>query len=272
MPVAAVKTSAVRPATVRPATELRRKALPFGGSRVGPGGDQHRATHRPGDGGQLLTDGGSWPAGGRWGSGPTLWNQEHRRRPHHLAEESGRVYVGGADPGSEVERLTGGADHLPTSDPLPHLDGDGPQERIRRPDSVGMEDGHVKGAANLAGEHHQPGTDGAYWSARGRLVLQPPVTGQPRLIGGSERIDHRGVNRRLVTGRAISRGRNRCRDQALDQNQEGTKQTDHPSTGSRPDGTSRPVPSHQPSRSIGLSAQPKARLRRVRAGPPGGGS
>ena len=129
-------------------------------------------------------------------SGGHLERQQLDRR--RTAEEGGRVEVGVAQPGAEVQLLTGGSHRIAGR----HGGADGRahvlQERVARAHAVGVAHRDVQRARHRAGEDHRARRAGAHDVARGRVVVESAVPGPVGPRGRSEGIGDRGVDRRGV--------------------------------------------------------------------------
>jgi hypothetical protein len=122
-------------------------------------------------------------------------------------EQRGRVEVGVAPAGAEVERTAGRADDVALVDGLAEHHVDGGQEGVAGADAVGVGDRDVERAAHRAGEAHRAVRAGPHRGAGRGPVLEAAVAGAVGPGRWPERVDDRRVDWRDVGGRAGRRRR-----------------------------------------------------------------
>jgi hypothetical protein len=137
------------------------------------------------------------------------------------AEERGGVDVRVAVAQAEVEVGCGDPDDRARRDRIADAQGGTGEPSVGRAATIGVPHDDVAFAGDGATERDLAGRHGGHDGSAGCAVLEPPIAGAPCTRWESERVDHRGVDRREPAGTGRDRaGRREPRQQRGRQHEE----------------------------------------------------
>jgi hypothetical protein len=127
---------------------------------------------------------------------PGCWEQPRTQAERARAEQQPGIDVARGEAGAEVEPLARGAQPITRADRASYGDLDRRQQRVGGAQPAAVRDGHVQGAADLAGERNGAVTRGEHRLADRRRVLPPAVAGAVARGRRTPAVDDLAVDRR----------------------------------------------------------------------------